>query len=79
MKYLIYLAIIAFVFWKAKPYILGWLIERKNRNRKIETVDQELVYTPVTSSRTFYFAIEIKEVGGGQAVVTVVKNKNLQG
>jgi len=78
MKYLIYLIIIAVVFWKAKPYILGYLIDRKNKKKLIEKVDSDLVYSPVISSRTFHFAIEIKEVGGGQAVVTVVKNKNLR-
>ena len=74
MTYIIILAIVAFTFWKSKPFIAGWLIALKNRNKKTELVDSELVYVPVTSSRVFHFDIEIDELGGGRASIKVLKS-----
>lgn len=78
IKYIIIGLVIMFVLWKGKPYIKGWIISRQKRKDQIPLANTELIYTPVLSSRTFYFAVEITEKGNGQATLTVVKNKQLE-
>lgn len=72
MKFLIYVAAFGVVVYLGRNYLKGWLISL--RKEKIKTVSPDLVYMPITSSRTFYFALEIEEIGQGKATITVVKN-----
>lgn len=81
MKYIVVLVIIAVSLYTGRNYIKGWIIQFRDRNKKNITgpkeVNTDLVYVPVMSSRTFYFAIEIKELGGGKATLTVLKPQGL--
>lgn len=72
IKYIILAVIVLVVLWKGKPYLRGLILKLKDR-KNIKEVKKEFVYTPVISSRTFNFAIEITEVGDGKATISVVK------
>lgn len=79
MKYIIYLIVIAFVIYSGRKYIKGWILTRKElKNKKeVSVVNNDLIYTPILSSRTFYFAVQIDEVGDGKATLSIVKTKDL--
>jgi len=72
MKYIIVLIIIAIVLWKAKPYLTGLILDYKNKkNKKVIPVNDEFIYTPILSSRTFTFSIEIDEIGDGKVKINI--------
>jgi hypothetical protein len=78
IKWVILVIVVIFVMWKAKPYLTGKIIEWRDKRNKKETrkeVNQDLIYVPVQSSRTFDFSITIDEVGSGKATISVVKTK----
>lgn len=77
MKYIIILVVVLFVIWKSRVFLRGYIQKIINKKKVIPVVNTDLIYTPIVSSRTFYFAIKIDEVGGGQASVSVVKVKDL--
>ena len=80
IRYIIYFIIIAVVLWKGKPYIEGYILNWKEKRKKknIKEVNPDFIYSPINSSRTFYFAIEINELGEGKVTLNVVKPKDLQ-
>lgn len=72
MKYIIILAIVAIILWKAKPYLTGLILDYKAKKKsKIIPVNEEYVYTPILSSRTFTFSIEIDELGDGKVKINI--------
>jgi len=77
MKYIIVLIIIAIVLWKAKPYLTGLILDYRNKKtQKVIPVNDEYIYTPILSSRTFTFSIEIDELGDGKVKIDVKHLKN---
>jgi hypothetical protein len=61
-----------------RHYLKGFYIsyiEKKNKKEKIKTVNPDLIYVPVRSSRVFNFSIEIDETGDGTASISVIKTK----
>lgn len=78
MRYVIYGIIVLIVLYMGRNYIRGWILDRKKRKKyKDIEVDSDLIYTPVLSSRTFNFSIEVTEVGEGKALLTVVKSARM--
>lgn len=78
MKYIIIILILVFVLWKGKPLMKKMITKLRNRQiTKVEKIDSDLVYEPIESSRTFNFSIKIEEKGGGKAVLSIVKEKDL--
>lgn len=80
MTYIIIIAILAVIFYfsrnKIKELVLKFR-DKKGIGNKISEVEKDLVYSPVLSSRTFYLAITVDEVGEGKATFTIVKNPKL--
>jgi hypothetical protein len=77
LKYIIYGVIILFVLYKGRNYIKGWVLDfkkkRQAKNDELKPVNDEYIYSPVLSSRVFTFSIEVSEVGGGKAKISVIK------
>lgn len=77
MWYITPLIIIVIALWLGRGYLKGLVLKLKEKKEKIKPVDLDFVYTPVLSSRTFTFSIEIKEIGNGKASISVVNKKGL--
>jgi len=74
IKYIVYGIIILVVLYKGRGYIKGYILSlKKKRQDKQIPVKDEYIYSPVLSSRVFTFSIEVSEVGGGKAKITVIK------
>lgn len=77
IKFIIYGVIFLVLVYLSRNYVRGWIMEfvakRRRKTEPLPEVSTELIYTPIISSRTFQFAIEITEVGDGKAVISVVK------
>lgn len=74
LKSLIILLAVVFVLWRGKPYLTGLFLKwREKKTGKNLFINDELIYTPVESSRTFEFKIQIDEIGGGKVKMTIVK------
>lgn len=74
LKYFLILLMVSLVLWKGKPYLLGLFLKYKEKKSKeVRNVSPELVYSPIESSRTFDFRIQIDEVGNGKVKMTIVK------
>lgn len=74
LRYLIILVFIGLVIWKGKPYLMGLFLKwREKKLKKPSYVKDELIYSPIESSRTFEFKIQIDEMGGGKVKMTIVK------
>lgn len=72
MKYFIVLIVVAVLFFVFRGKIKKFILQ-KNNNRVVKNINSDLVYTPIASSRTFDFTIEIVELGGGRATLNVLK------
>ena len=78
IKYII-IGIVVLVVWfmfknRIKNAIIYYVQKRKElKAEPLPKVSKEFIYTPIISSRTFQFAIEITEVGDGKAIISVVK------
>ena len=74
LKSIIILLAVVFILWRGKPYLKGLFLKwREKKLNKPSYVKDELVYSPVESSRTFEFKIQIDEMGGGKVKMTIVK------
>jgi len=77
IKFIIMSIVFIVIIFVSRKYFKKWITQfvknRKRVNEPLPEVNTDLVYTPVLSSRTFQFAIEITEVGDGKAVISVVK------
>ena len=73
MKYILILAVVAILFFIFKNKIKNKILNSKKIDDK--KVNLELVYVPIVSSRTFDFTIQIDEIGGGKAEISVIKKK----
>ena len=77
-NYIVYALAGLFVLYVSRNYIKGWILTTaEKRKNKLPAVNSELVYVPIKSSRTFFFAVEIDEVGDGKATLSIVKPKDL--
>jgi hypothetical protein len=76
MKYFIMLVVVAVLFFVFKSSIKKFILNRKTGKNEIKNVNSELVYVPVLSSRVFDFRIQIDEIGGGKATISVLKTKD---
>lgn len=76
MTYIIYGVIILVVLFKGRSYLMGWVMKYKNNKNK-SLPNKDFVYTPILATRTFNVAIEIEEIGGGQAYFSVVKQPKI--
>jgi len=78
MWYITPLVIIVVGLWLGRGYLKGLILKLKEKKEVQKVVKKDFVYTPVLSSRTFNFAIEISEVGEGKASIKVINTKGLQ-
>jgi len=72
---LIILVLIFGVLFFSRNKLKNLVIKIINKYKKTEIteINTDLVYTPILSSRTFTFNIQIDEVGNGRAKITVIK------
>lgn len=76
MWYLAPLVIIIVGLWVGRKYLRSWIISlqnKRNKKQKIKPIDQDFIFEPIKSSRTFVIAIKIEELGGGKAKMSVEK------
>lgn len=78
MWYITPLVIIVIGLWLGRGYLKGLILKLKEKKEIKKEVKKDFIYTPVLSSRTFNFAIEISEVGEGKASIKVINTKGLQ-
>ena len=79
MKIYIYIIAILLVLFFGRTYIKGFiltLIDKKKAKQEQKEIKDEYIYTPILSSRTFQFTIQVDEVGDGKAVLSIVKTKD---
>lgn len=79
MKIYIVLIIVFLVLFFSRTYLKGWLVtflEKRNKKKPLAVIENDLIYTPILSSRTFNFTIQVDEVGEGKATLSIVKNKD---
>ena len=74
MKYLIIVVIAGILFFVFKNKIRRSIENRQIKKILVKNVSPDLVYVPILSSRTFDFTIQIDEIGGGRATISVLKN-----
>jgi hypothetical protein len=79
MKILIIMVVVFFVLYFFRNKIKKLIIKYRTKSdiENISEVKKDLVYVPVKGSRTFYFAIQIDEVGDGSASLSIIKPKDL--
>ena len=76
MWYITPLIIIVIGLWVGRKYLKSWIIllrEKKNKKEKIKPIDEDFIFEPIKSSRTFVIAIKIEEMGAGKAKMSVEK------
>lgn len=73
--YIIYGLVVVVVLFMGRNYIKGWILERRDRKKKVAPISPDLVYIPIKSSRTFDITIQINELGDGVATIDVIRKK----
>jgi hypothetical protein len=79
MKILIIMVVLFVVLYLFRNKIKKLIIKYRTKNdiENMSEVNNDLIYVPVKGSRTFYFAIQIDEVGNGNASLSIIKPKDL--
>lgn len=78
MWYITPIIIILIGLWVGRKYLRGLFLKfLEKRRSKIQPINQDFVYEPILASRVFTFSIEIKELGGGKASISVINKKGL--
>lgn len=67
---IIFFTLMILIIFRKK--IISKIKDSKNK-KTIREVEKDFIYTPVASSRTFEFSIQIDELGSGQVKINIVK------